>query len=178
MFTNKLHAGSDFPKLSVSDLSGNLIHLAKANEPHEWRMVVVYRGLHCPLCTKYLNALEGYRETLSDMGIDIVAVSADSKAQLAAHKERLQVSFPLGYGLSVEDMQALGLYISTPRSEQETDHTFAEPGLFIINGQGTLQAVDISNNPFMRPDLEQLVTTLAWVRNPENNYPVRGTWRN
>ena len=33
-------------------------------------------------------------------------------------------------------MQALGLYVSTPRSPQETDRPFAEPGLFLINPDG------------------------------------------
>ena len=34
---------------------------------------------------------------------------------------------------TVEQMQQLGVYISHPRSPQETDHPFAEPGLFVIN---------------------------------------------
>ena len=72
-------------------------------------------------------------------------------------------------------MQALGLYISVPRSEQETDHLFPEPGLFVINADGELQVVDISNNPFVRPEIEALVSGLEWIRRPDNNYPIRGT---
>ena len=56
------------------------------------------------------------------------------------------------------------------------DHNFAEPGLFVVNAAGELQVVDISNNPFARPDLEVLVSGLEWIRNPENNYPIRGTF--
>jgi len=48
-------------------------------------------------------------------------------------------------------MKTLGLYISLPRSEQETDHNFAEPGLFVVNEIGKLHVVDISNNPFCAP---------------------------
>ena len=65
---------------------------------------------------------------------------------------------------------------SAPRSEQETDHNFAEPGLFVINADGQVQVVDQSNNPFARPDLEVLVSGLEWIRKPENNYPIRGTF--
>ena len=78
-------------------------------------------------------------------------------------------------GLTLEQMQDLGLYISIPRSEKETDHDFAEPGLFVINSDGQVQVVDISNNPFARPDLEVFVSGLEWIRAPENNYPIRGT---
>ena len=105
------------------------------------------------------------------------AVSGDSKEQLAEHLDRLDVNFPLFHGLTIEQMEELGLYVSIPRSEQETDHNFAEPGLFVINSAGEVQVVDLSNNPFARPDLETLVSGLEWIRAPENNYPIRGTWR-
>jgi hypothetical protein len=68
------------------------------------------------------------------------------------------------------------VYISIPHSEKETDHNFAEPGLFVINGDGQVQVVDLSNNPFSRPDLEVIVSGLEWIRAPENNYPIRGTF--
>lgn len=68
-------------------------------------------------------------------------------------------------------------HISQPRSEQETDHNFAEPGLFVVNQDVKLHVVDISNNPFVRPELSKLVSGLKWIRNPDNNYPIRGTAR-
>ena len=105
------------------------------------------------------------------------AVSADSKAQLEEHLTRLDVNFPLHYGLTPEQMQELGLYVSLPRSEKETDHNFPEPGLFVVNADRKLQVVDLSNNPFARPDLEIFVSGLEWIRAPENNYPIRGTYR-
>jgi len=71
-------------------------------------------------------------------------------------------------------MQQLGLYISAPRSEQETDHNFAEPGLFVINEQGLLQAINISNTPFLRPELDVIVRGLTFVRS-QDDYPIRGT---
>jgi len=61
-----------------------------------------------------------------------------------------------------------------PRHEQETDHNFAEPGMFIINEAGTLQSVDISNAPSLRPELEIVVHGLTFVRSQET-YPIRGT---
>ena len=177
MKTEKLHAGAEFPPLSAYDSDEKLVDISKPAGGSDWKMVVVYRGRHCPLCTKFLNGLSGFRQRLLDIGIDVAAVSADSKEQLNEHMERLDVNFPLFYGLSLEQMQNLGVYISIPRSEKETDHSFAEPGLFVINGSGSVQVVDISNNPFARPDLEVFVSGLEWIRAPENNYPIRGTYR-
>jgi len=173
-YTNKLHAGSTFPELTATLLNGEKISLGKPQNGADWQLVVVYRGRHCPLCTKYLNQLETFKEKLLATGVDLVAVSGDSKVQLESHIEQLDVSFPLAYGLTVEQMQELGLYISDPRSSQETDHAFAEPGLFVVNRVGEIQVVDVSNNPFVRPELQSLVNGLGWIRNPDNNYPIRG----
>ncbi|MEL7023241.1 MAG: redoxin domain-containing protein [Pseudomonadota bacterium] len=177
MHTQKLHAGSDFPRLPVFRLDGESVDISRPTGDNDWQMVVIYRGRHCPLCTKYLNALACFRQRLADIGVDIAAVSADSRDQLEAHMEQLDVNFPLFHGLTLEQMQNLGVYISIPRSEQETDHNFAEPALFVINADGQIQVTDLSNNPFSRPDLEVFVSGLEWIRNPENNYPIRGTYR-
>ena len=127
------------------------------------------------MCTRYLNQLEGFVAELAEIGVDVAAVSGDSPEQLARHRDKLDATFPLFHGLSVAQMTELGLYISDPRSPQETDHPFSEPGLFVINEHGTLQVIDISNNPFVRPELKTLVSGLRWIRDPENNYPIRGT---
>ncbi len=173
--TLKLGAGAAFPALPVMTLDGDTVDIAKPTEGADWHMVVVYRGQHCPLCTKYLNRLDGHLDKLAEIGVSVAAVSADSKAQLESHLERLDTRVPLYHGLTVEQMDELGVYISEPRSEKETDHLFAEPGLFVINADGNVQVVDISNNPFVRPELDALASGLDWIRNPDNNYPIRGT---
>lgn len=75
--------------------------------------------------------------------------------------------------MSLAQMRELGLYISDPRSPQETDRPFAEPAIFAINPDGNVQVVDISNAPFSRPDLASLLSGLKFIR--EKQYPVRGT---
>ena len=88
--------------------------------------------------------------------------------------DTLAVSFPIAYGLTQQQMKQLGLYISSPRSEQETDHNFAEPAMFVVNEQGILQAVNISNAPYLRPELDVVVRGLKFIKE-QNNYPIRGT---
>ena len=176
MQATKIEAGAMFPKLEAHSLEGGMVDLGSIAAGADWKMVVVYRGRHCPMCTRYLNELEGYRERLREGGVDLVAVSGDSREQLESHLKKLEVGFPLLYGLTIEQMKTLGVYISYPRSEKETDHPFAEPGLFVINDKGQVQVVDISNNPFVRPAVKTLVSGLEWIRNPENDYPIRGTF--
>jgi len=68
-------------------------------------------------------------------------------------KEEVGLSFPVGYGLSLEHMVELGLYISSPRSVKEADHPLFESGLFLVNSEGKVHIADISNAPFSRPSL-------------------------
>ena len=176
MNSTKIRAGSEFPAVPVTSLDGSVDDIGQPTGGAEWKMVIVSRGQHCPLCTKYLNKLQDYKERLADVSVDLAAVSGDSREQLESHLEKLDVSFPLYYGLTIEQMQDLGLYISHPRSAKETDHPFPEPGLFVINKDHEVQVVDISNNPFVRPELEALVSGIEWIKDPENNYPIRGTY--
>ena len=172
--SSKLTTGKAFPSIEASLFDGSIVNLGKAHSGADWQMIVVYRGKHCPLCTRYLTLLETQKEALREIGVSITAVSADSKKQLEEHSEQLAVTFPIAYGLTEQQMKQLGLYISAPRSEQETDHNYAEPALFIINEQRILQAVDISNVPFLRPELDVIVRGITFIRNQEG-YPIRGT---
>lgn len=176
MSSDKFKPGDIFPKLELQTINGGQINLGEPQARFDWKMVVVYRGKHCPLCTRYLKELERLKEKLQKIGIDIIAVSADSESQATAHLAELEISYPVAYGLSIKEMQQLGLYISHPRSDQETDHPFAEPGLFVINDNGQVQVLDISNGPFVRPELKVLLSGLEFIRNPENDYPIRGTY--
>ncbi|MBT43120.1 MAG: thioredoxin peroxidase, partial [Idiomarina sp.] len=48
-YTNKLHAGSAFPDISAKLLNGDTKKLATPENGLDWKMIVVYRGQHCPL---------------------------------------------------------------------------------------------------------------------------------
>lgn len=175
MTSPKLAADQAFPDITVPSIQGGEIHLATPSVPNDWRLVVVYRGKHCPICTSYLKKLNELLPELNALGVDVVAVSADSEARAKQQVNEVNPNFEVGYNLSIEQMQKLGLYISQPRSAQESDRPFAEPGLFVINADGNIQVLDISNAPFARPELNSLLMGLRFIRNPENHYPVRGT---
>jgi peroxiredoxin len=176
MQPHKLAAGAPFPLLTVPMFGGGELALGKPGGGRDWQMVVVYRGKHCPICTRYLGTLNELLPKFHELGVDVVAVSADPQERAAAQMGPINPKFPVGINLSLDQMRQLGVYISQPRSEQETDRPFSEPGLFVINAQGQLQITDISNAPFARPDLNVLLQGLGFVRNPQNNYPVRGTF--
>lgn len=173
----KLTAGQPFPQIDVKTEDGRIVPLvdvASLVSQGRYTMVIVYRGQHCPICLKYLNELSMLTGRFQELNVDIVAVSADSKEQLDQFKVNgLNANFPVLLELQVNDMKKLGLYISEPTSDSETDHLFAEPGLFLVNPKGETAMIEIANAPFIRPNLDQFVTGLEYAM--ENNYPIRGT---
>ena len=175
MSSQKIPAGSRFPAITVSKLGGGDLTLGAPQDGHDWQMVVVYHGKHCPMCTSYLKDLEVLLPEFHALAVDVVAVSADPETKASDQIALVQPSYPVGYGLSLDQMHDLGLYVSDPRSAEETDQPFAEPGIFVVNADGQVQVTDISNAPYARPDLRTLLGGLRFIHNPENNYPIRGT---
>lgn len=170
--TDKLKSGEGLPDITVPKLGGGEMRLGVPVDDHDWQIVVVYRGAHCPICKTYLGELERVAPDFATAGVGVVVVSGDPEDRARSFTDEIGVTVPVGYDLSVEQMRALGLYVSEPRSEKETDRPFPEPGVFVINADGLLQVVDISNAPFARPDLAGLAKGLKFVR--DNDYPIRG----
>ena len=170
MIHHSLAAGSKMPEMTVSKVGGGEIQLGKAKG---WQMLVVYRGKHCPICRTYLKTLNGLLGQFAEIGVEVSAISADTaeKAEIEAKEEGWR--FPVGHSLTLDQMRALGLYISNPRSAEETDRPFPEPGLLVVNSEGKVQIVDISNAPFARPDLNSILKGVKFIQ--EKQYPIRGT---
>lgn len=169
--SSKIAAGSLMPPLELPTIDGQRVRIGGTRPT--WQVVVVYRGRHCPLCKKYLAKLQSLAGDLAQANAEVVAISGDPQEKAKADAAELGLKIPVAYGLTVEQMRTLGLYVSNPRSPQETDRPFAEPGLFVVNPQGQVQIVDISNAPFARPDLDGILRGLKFIQ--EKNYPIRGT---
>lgn len=172
----KPEPGSRFPSIIVPALDGGNLDLAQLEGDDGWALVIVYRGKHCPLCTNYLRRLNELVEPFQEAGVSIVAVSADSEPRATAQIAEIEPRNRVGYDLTVDQMQALGLYISSPRLGMDAERPFAEPGLFLIDTSGHLKIVDISNVPFARPELGEILKGTRFIRSMTGDYPINGTY--
>lgn len=75
---------------------------------------MIYRGKHCPICKSYLGTLDKLLDRFKAIGTEVFVASADTKEKAEAETIEQTWRFPVGYGLSQEQMRSLGLYISEP----------------------------------------------------------------
>mgnify|MGYP002376191479 CR=1 FL=1 len=115
-----LTAGQKFPKTEVAKLGGGTLTLGQPQEGREWQLVVVYRGLHCPICKKYLAQLEKLQGKFHEIGVDVVAVYGDPEEKARNLAEEDNLTLPIGHDMSLPQMADLGLYIPDPGSPPET----------------------------------------------------------
>jgi peroxiredoxin len=168
--STKMNAGAPFPEISWNAVGDKRV--APATDSG-WRLLIVYRGAHCPICKSYLKTLNGMLDDFAGAQITVYGLSADPRERAEKEASEEKWTFPVGYDLTTEQMQTLGVYVSSPRSPEETDRPFSEPAVFFINPSGETQVIDISNAPFARPDLKMLLDGLKFVMSKD--YPIRGT---
>lgn len=164
------------PKTEVPDLEIQLINDTKwrlhAQDSKAFTLLVFYRGLHCPICKNYLEALATQLDDFSSRGVNLIAISSDSLDRAKKTGEQWKVSgLPLGCEMPIETAREWGLFISHGISEKEPEK-FTEPALFLVRPDHTLYASSIQTMPFARPDWNDILQAIDFVI--EKDYPARG----
>ena len=75
--SDKPASGERFPDVTVPRLGGGELRLGKPVDDHDWQIVVVYRGKHCPICKTDLTELERTAPDFARASVGVVAVSGD-----------------------------------------------------------------------------------------------------
>ncbi len=164
--------GAKAPDLDIATVGGGTFSLA-AQAPDTFTMLVVYRGLHCPVCKGFIGKVDAAVPEFEKAGTKVIAVSMDpqDRAEKAVADWGLK-NLEIGYGLTEAQARAFGLYLSKSIKDAETA-VFAEPALFLIDRDGAFYLINISNMPFARPDISDLPAKIAFAT--QNGYPTRGT---
>lgn len=178
MSTQALMPRDPVPALNVTLTNGGRFVLGATPGEH-FDLVVFYRGLHCPICAKYLIELERLAPEFAARGVQVLAVSSDAaeRAQQMADKISAK-SLQFAYGLSLKSARQWGLYISAGRGKTsigiEEPALFSEPGVFIVRPDGTLYYGAVQTMPFARPQFQELLGAIDFAI--AKNYPARGEY--
>ena len=169
------------PRQTVPDLAVPLVgggHWTLADQtPNRFTLIVVYRGLHCPICSHYLSDLNHKSDGFQSRGVDVFVLSSDNEERANQAKEKWELDeLKMGYGLTLEKAQEWGLYISSGRGKTsagvDEPSLFVEPGLFVVRPDQTLYFATVQTMPFARPSFGDILKAIDFVI--AKDYPARG----
>ena len=140
-------------------------------------LLVFYRGLHCPICAKYLIELERLSEEFAKRGVQLVAISSDGEERAQQMAEKVSAKgLKFAYNLSLRSARQWGLYISAGRGKTsigiEEPELFSEPAVYIVRPDGTLYYGAAQTMPFARPQFQDLLGAIDFA--VAKDYPARG----
>jgi peroxiredoxin len=178
MRTQALMPRYPVPALNVALTHGGRFVLG-ASPAEKFDMVVFYRGLHCPICAKYLIELERLAPDFASRGVQVVAVSSDDGERAKQMADKVSANgVKFGYGLSLRSAREWGLYISASRGKTslgiEEPALFSEPGVFLVRPDGTLYYGAVQTMPFARPPFQDLLGAIDFAI--AKDYPARGEY--
>lgn len=166
------------PALNVPLTTGDRYVLG-ATPGKNFDLLVFYRGLHCPICAKYLLELERLAAEFAARGVQVLAISTDDEDRARHMATKVGANqVRIGYGLSLKAARQWGLYISASRGKTsagiDEPDLFIEPGVFIVRPDGTLYFSAVQTMPFSRPAIPDLLSAIDYATT--KNYPARGEY--
>lgn len=163
------------PNLRVSTLDHGEYSL-HSETPSRFSMIVFYRGLHCPVCAKYLSELVRLLPEFERRGVAVIAISNDNPERARRMADKIGGPLRLGFGLPIAESRKWGLFVSSSKGETsigiEEPPMFAEPGLFLVAADHNLYYSAVQSMPFARPHFDELLQALDFVI--AKDYPARG----
>ena len=166
------------PALAVPTLAHGDFDLA-TEAPQRFSMLVFYRGLHCPVCAKYLAELGRLLPEFEERGVGVIALSSDGRERAQAMADKIGATdLRFGYELTLAKAREWGLYLSSSRGKTsigiEEPALFSEPGLFLVRPDGTLYYGAVQTMPFARPHFDELLGAIDFAI--QKDYPARGEY--
>jgi peroxiredoxin len=130
--TSSLSPGDPFPPLVISVSDGAPMKLPEA-VAGQYAVVLVFRGSWCPYCNAQLRAFERARDRLEQLGVRIVALSADDETATRALIEKHGLGFPVGHSADVDEVQAaLGASVDPDRQYLQSTGFVLDPTGHVI----------------------------------------------
>lgn len=149
----KLQNGDLFPDIDLSVLDRGPTKLSEIASG-SWTLVHVYRGEWCPTCQAYFDRVAGARAEIAEVGLRIVAISADPEEKVRATRDAHALWFPMAYGAPLSLAADLDIYA-------DRDRNFLQPAFFVLDPERRIRHASIQSGGMARPAIEELVAIVS-----------------
>ena len=131
-----LQPGVKAPAIALSDQTGKPQTLATLTGPNGVLLLFFRSADWCPFCKGQLVDLERAQKLFAAKGINVAAVSYDSRQTLAAFTQRRSITYPLLSDSSSKLIDAFGIRNVAATGAQAG---IPIPGYYLIDKQGIIQ---------------------------------------
>jgi peroxiredoxin len=140
---SRLRNGQPFPSLEVPAVGGGTISLPD-DLAGSYGVVLIYRGSWCPYCNAQLAAFSRAHGALTELGVQVVALSVDDEQTCAALAARHKLRFPVGHSADA------GKVAATTGAYANDDPRYLQSTGFVLAPDGTVQIAVYSSDAIGR----------------------------
>jgi peroxiredoxin len=153
----RLTNGDAFPPLTITTANGKTLMLPD-DFAGSFGVVLLYRGAFCPYCNAQLAGFARAAGILTELGVQVAALSVDDRATAAALVEKLRLPFAVGYGADADAIaKVTGAYVN------ETPHHLQTTG-FILDPKGRVITAVYSSGALGRLVADDVIGFLRYVK--------------
>ena len=153
---SRLSYGQQFPALEVPAVGGGTISLP-GDLSGSYGVVLIYRGSWCPYCNAQLSAFSCALDTLTELGVKVVALSVDDEETSAALVAKRKLRFPAGHSADADKIAAAtGAYVN------DDPHYLQSTG-FILAPDGTVRLAVYSSGAIGRLVADDVIGFIRYI---------------
>ena len=146
-----LNNGDAFPKFELLLVGGGRLVLPD-DLAGAYATVLAYRGSWCGFCNAHLASFQEAMPRLTEAGIAVVAFSVDDEAHAKETVDQHGLSFPIGYGVDLEEMAML------LRGYVNRDRGVLEASNFLLTPDGRIEVAVYSSKTIGRLVPDDVIT--------------------
>ena len=149
-----LKVGDKAIDFTLKNAAGDDVALSVLLKKGKVALVFVRSADWCPFCRKQLQALQASLKDIEATGVQLVSVSYDSPATLAAAATKLGVTFPMLSDTGSKIIDAYGI-----RNKEATGRGVGipHPVVFILDQQGVIRVKLMRDGYRDRPESSEII---------------------
>lgn len=153
---SRLNYGQLFPTLDLPAVGGGTISLP-SDLAGFYGVILIYRGSWCPYCNLQLGAFSRALDSLTELGVKVVAFSVDDEETSAALVAKRRLRFPVGHSADADKIaSAVGAYVN------DDPHYLQSTG-FILGPDGTVHLAVYSSGAIGRLVVDDVIGFIRYL---------------
>ena len=131
---SRLNPDDPFPLIAVTPVDAEPLELPDALAGH-FAVVLFYRGAWCPYCNAQLRSFQRAKDTLSELGGKVLALSVDDEATTRELIAKHGLGFPVGHSADANAIaESTGAFVNPePAYLQSTGFVLSPDGKVIVS---------------------------------------------